>query len=524
MNKLLSYSEWQNLLSVERKKRNPYKIVAQNGGQNNMLSKNVDVLIGGGSRGGSKTYSLLLEALYDVYNKDFKAILFRNEIGDLDSMIGVSKSVYDKFGELNISKNDLTWNFNSGGTLKFSYYSDYSIENFKKRFQGQQYAYVGIDEITHCPWEVFLYLLTCNRNAYGIRNRFWGTCNPDPDSWVAKFIDWWIGEDGLPIPERDGMIRYFYIRGGEINDIVWGNSKHEVYLKCKEDIDALYNDDYKVYGTAEELFVKSAAFVEAKLKDNFQLMRADHNYLGNLASQSEEQKQRDLLGNWKYKSTGDDIIKISDMEKFFINPYQLDDNIRRASCDVAFEGGDMLVLLLWVGNHIRDAATSHFDSRKSILFVKAKLDEWGVAEENFTYDLNGLGQGFKGFFPKALPFNNRESVDEKYKGVYDTLKSQCADMFADALIHGEISIDEHLLDLRFSGRGYDKMKLRDILMKERKSLKWDSQKEDQGKCLIKKAMMKKLVGWSPDWIEAIEMKFIFKLKKHRKRWIGIGAI
>jgi hypothetical protein len=147
-----------------------------------------------------------------------------------------------------------------------------------------------------------------------------------------------------------------------------------------------------------------------------------------------------------------------------------------------------------------------------------------VAEENFTYDLNGLGQGFKGFFPKALPFNNRESVDEKYKGVYDTLKSQCADMFADALIHGEISIDEHLLDLRFSGRGYDKMKLRDILMKERKSLKWDSQKEDQGKCLIKKAMMKKLVGWSPDWIEAIEMKFIFKLKKHRKRWIGIGAI
>ena len=67
---------------VEWKKRNPYKIIAQSGGQNDMLSKDVDVLIGGGSRGGSKTFSLLLEALYDVYKKNFRAILFRNEIGD----------------------------------------------------------------------------------------------------------------------------------------------------------------------------------------------------------------------------------------------------------------------------------------------------------------------------------------------------------------------------------------------------------------------------------------------------------
>jgi hypothetical protein len=215
---------------------------------------------------------------------------------------------------------------------------------------------------------------------------------------------------------------------------------------------------------------------------------------------------------------------MADMERFFSNAYQFGDNIRHVSCDVAFDGGDMLVMLLWVGSHIRDAATSHFDSRQSILFVKAKLDEWGIIEENFTYDLSGLGQAFKGFFPKAIPFNNRESVDERYKGTYDTIKSQCADMFADALIHGEISIDDHLLDMRFSGKGYDKMKLRDILMRERKSLKWDEQKSDNGKCLIKKPMMKKLVGWSPDWLEAMEMERIFKLKKHRKRWIGLGAI
>lgn len=41
------------------------------------------------------------------------------------------------------------------------------------------------------------------------------TCNPDPDSFVAALVEWWIEQDpaspryGLPIPERDGVLRYF---------------------------------------------------------------------------------------------------------------------------------------------------------------------------------------------------------------------------------------------------------------------------------------------------------------------------
>ena len=53
-----------------------------------------------------------------------------------------------------------------------------------------------------------------------------------------------------------------------------------------------------------------------------------------------------------------------------------------------------------------------------------------MLEENFCYDLNGVGQTFKGFFKRAVPFNNRESVDVKLKNVYDTIKSQSAYLFA----------------------------------------------------------------------------------------------
>lgn len=488
-----------------------------------MLSCDADVMIGGGSRGGSKSFSLLMEALYDIQNPRFSAIVLRNQIPDLVGVINDSKTVYKDFGELNISKNDLTWKFGAGGKLQFSYYASDNFATFEKRFQGQQYAYIAIDEITHCPWEKFRYLLSCNRNAYGIRNRFWGTCNPDPDSWVVEFIKWWIGEDGYPIPERNGVKRYFYIKNGSLHDIVWGNSRKEVYEQCKDIIDQDYTEQFRKYGEPWDIFIKSAAFVEAKLADNFQLMRDDPSYLGNLSAQSEEKRERDLRGNWKFKSAGDDLIKYDQMEAFFANAYQYGDGRKRASCDVAFDGGDNLVLGLFIGNHLRDVVTFRHDSRQSIQFVKSKLDEWGVREEDFTYDLSGIGQSFKGFFPRAIPFNNRESVQEKDRGAYDTIKSQCAYMFADALIHGELSIDQSLLDRRFSGKNYKNVSLRDILMRERKAIRPDPD-SDKGFVLIKKPMMKKLVGHSPDFMEMMLMQQIFKLKSRKKRWIGLGSL
>ena len=103
--------------------------------------------------------------------------------------------------------------------------------------------------------------------------------------------------------------------------------------------------------------------------------------------------------------------------------------------------------------------------------MKAKLEEWGVLEENFTYDLNGLGQTFKGFFRRSVPFNNREAVEDKYRYVYDNVKSQCAYLFAHKLIDGEISINPRLLKRKYSGKGFEKWELKQILMKERKCIR-----------------------------------------------------
>ena len=259
----------------------------QKGAQENLLATDVDILIGGGSRGGGKTWTLLMEALYDILNPNFTGLLLRKETKDLDSMINDSNRLYSDFGTYNRSLNDMTWNFSSGGWLKFSYYAG-SYAAFKDRFQGRQYAYVGIDEITQCEYKKFKYLITVNRNASNIRSRFWGTCNPDPDSWVRKFIDWWIDDDGYAIPERCGVPRYCYMDGDSPDSIYWGSTREEVYEQCSSIIDGIWNEKmeeaYSLLGlTKLDVLIKSVTFIRADVTENIKLLPSVPSYIGNLA-------------------------------------------------------------------------------------------------------------------------------------------------------------------------------------------------------------------------------------------------
>lgn len=90
------------------------------------------------------------------------------------------------------------------------------------------------------------------------------TCNPDVDSWVAKFIAWWIDQEtGYPIPERSGVLRYFCRENVEVK---WGDSPEELSEK---------------YGVEPEL-CKSVTFIASSVYDNKILLERDPSYLANL--------------------------------------------------------------------------------------------------------------------------------------------------------------------------------------------------------------------------------------------------
>lgn len=473
----------------------------------------------------SKSFSALMETLKDIRNSDFHGLILRKEKNDLDSLISDSYKVYSQFGIYNKSQNDMTWNFQNGGWLKFSYYAG-AYQDFKNRFQGRQYAYIAIDEGTQIEYKKFKYLLTNNRNASHIRNRFWITCNPDPESWVRKFIDWWVDEDGYIIPERDCQIRYCFMDGDTPDSIFWGSTREEVYEQCSELIDSLWKDSYEELGyTKLDMFIKSVTFIRADVSENIKLISTDASYIANLAQQDEEQRMRDLEANWNWKAAGDDMVKIEDLEGIFNNTIQLGDEIHRASADIAFTGGDNFVMWHWIGRHTKDLIVMRLDSKTIVSVVQSKLREWGVEECNFTYDMQGIGQYFKGFFPNAVPFNNQAAPialdrkeEEGIRYLYKDLKSQCAFMFYTEIKERGISIESALLDRKFSGNGFKNVPLRQILMKERKSLRRDETGSDKGFKLLPKKLAKRYVGHSPDFWESWFYVEIFRLtkKKHKK--------
>lgn len=483
----------------------------------------------------SKSFSSLMEVLKDIKSPDFHATILRNEKDDLQSLITDSYKLFSQFGTYNKSQNDMTWNFDNGGWLKFSYYAG-AFQDFKTRFQGRQYAYVCIDEGTQCPYKKFKYLLTNNRNAAHIRNRFWITCNPDPESWVRKFIDWWVDEDGYIIPERDGVIRYCFMDGDTPDSIYWGDTREEVYEQCKGLIDRLWakcKDSCERLGyTKYDVFVKSATFIRADLSENIKLISTDVSYLANLAQQDEEQRMRDLEANWNWKAAGDDMIKMEDLDEIYDNAEQIGDGKRRASADIAFTGGDNFVMWLWEGWHCKDLVVLRLDPKTLVSVVEAKLREWGVEECNFTYDMQGIGQYFKGFFKDAVPFNNQAAPiarnhqeEEGIKYLYKDLKSQCAWLFYKMIKEKQISIDSDLLERKYSGNGFDKVPLRQILQKERKMLRRDENSDDRGFKLLPKKIAKKYVGHSPDFFESWFYVMIFSLtKKKNKKVKGLWML
>lgn len=139
------------------------------------------------------------------------------------------------------------------------------------------------DELTHFSEKQFFYMLSRNRSTCGVKPYVRATCNPDADSWVAKFIAWWIDpETGYPIKERSGVKRYFT----RVDDtVIWGDTAEECAEKSGVDIS----------------LCKSVTFIASSIHDNKALLEADPSYLASLNALSLVERERLLNGNWKIK-------------------------------------------------------------------------------------------------------------------------------------------------------------------------------------------------------------------------------
>lgn len=253
----------------------------QPGPQTEFLSTTADIALYGGAAGGGKSYGLLLEPLRHYNNPLFGGVIFRKNSTQVRNQGGLwddSETIYPLLGA-RPREAFLEWIFPPGSRLKFAHL-EHELTVFD--WQGSQLPYMGFDELTHFSEKQFFYMLSRNRSVSGIPGYVRATCNPDVDSWVRKLVDWWIGEDGYPIPERSGVVRWF-IRRDDL--IIWGDSREELIAQ---------------YGPEE--LPKSFTFIASKVYDNKILLQKDPAYLANLRALSRVERLRLLGGNWNVRA------------------------------------------------------------------------------------------------------------------------------------------------------------------------------------------------------------------------------
>lgn len=261
----------------------------QPGPQRTAAESTATIIFYGGAKGGGKSRWGAHESAkwFDV--PGHTSIIFRRTYPELTgegSLWEETSKIYPLLGGVPV-ESKLRWRFPSGATVALRHLQHVSDAY---AWNGKNIGDIFLDELTFFEEEQFWILFSCQRAGVGgpeMRPRVRATMNPDPDSWVCKFVEWYLDPDGFAIPERSGVVRWFGRRNGALK---WYASE----------------EDAKADGQDHPT---SFTFVAAKVWDNPALLDARPEYIANLQALPPVQQARYLGGNWKVRAQAGDYFR-----------------------------------------------------------------------------------------------------------------------------------------------------------------------------------------------------------------------
>ncbi len=274
----------------------------QPGPQTAFMATPANVCIYGGAAGGGKSFGLLMSALRYKNVPGFGCTIFRRNFNQIFSQGGLwdeSMKIYQgiRGADPKFARGQWWFRNQNGDIVSKVTFAHIERDEDVHKWQGSQICEIGFDELTHFSEKTFFYMLSRNRSTCGVEPFIRATCNPDADSWVAKFIEWWIDPDtGYPIPERSGKLRWF-VRRDEI--LYWANTKQELWKQ------------FDLKTPEEKAEPRSVTFIMSKLEDNQELLKVNPGYMANLKAMSVIERERLLHGNWKIKAAAGLFFKRS---------------------------------------------------------------------------------------------------------------------------------------------------------------------------------------------------------------------
>jgi len=255
----------------------------------------------GGAAGSGKSYTGLLKFLKWCDDPDFVGYVFRLHATDLKKEGGAfwtAVKIFQAFRKgVTYTQQPMVIRFPSGASVSFIGMDD---KAGREAIQGIEISAAMCDEATHFNEDDIWWIISRLRTNANMSPCIWLTCNPDPHSFILKWIQsYYINPEGTyvndelvegrPIEEHNGDERY-YLRVG--NDLHWGSSFEELYEAHHHKFGI---DPYTGKNMCKP---RSFRFIGATCFDNPEMLKKNPDYVSSLASQPRVTMERLLMGNW----------------------------------------------------------------------------------------------------------------------------------------------------------------------------------------------------------------------------------
>lgn len=308
-----------------------------------------------------------------------------------------------------------------------------------------------------------------------------------------------------PLFERYGSSEYtcgWFEEAGEIHFLAYDTLKS----RCGRQ----YNDRYNISPTVfvtfnpKKNFVYSyfykkdkekqlpahIVFIKALLYDNPFREKDYEKQLKNMTSKA--QKERLLFGNFEYDDDPTVLCGYDAICDIFTNEHINPTGQKRVSADLAMQGRDKFIAAYWDGLVCKIALDQPISTGKSIeTDLKRLLEKNSVSRSNTIVDSDGLGAYLESYLEGIKEFHGGAAAIHKLE--YANLKAECAYKLAEFINDGKLKV-------------ICTPEQRECIIEELSVLKADSVDNDETKKrIIKKEVMKELIGHSPDYLDVLIM-------------------
>lgn len=251
--------------------------------------------------------------------------------------------------------------------------------------------------------------------------------------------------------------------------------------------------------TANGTMIENRKFIQSLPTDNPNLPPS---YLDSLLALDENSKQRLYYGNWEYDNDPARLIDYDKIQNIFTNEF-VDIGDMYISADIARYGSDKMVILVWSGFRVVEIFSLDKSSvTETAQAIKSLMNKHKVPLSNVIADEDGVGGGVVDIVKCKGFVNNSKALKEDNTIVeYQNLKTQCYYKLAEAIQQNKIYVNCSDSDIQ------------DVISKELEQVKRDKIDQDGKLKILPKEKVKELIGHSPDYSDALAMRFYFELRQ-----------